>query len=113
MNAYVVKTKEPRGYIEPVLDDGSGPWIPCQPIAPVVAETPGRAKRLFLDEFAYRPRTGVETDDWTAIRVRVLYRDVSLPEGIREDDDQLWSRIHELEDHAGASCDCEPAELLA
>ncbi len=106
MNAYTVKTSEMRAYTEPVMDDGSGPRILCWPMSPVVAETPGQAKKLFLDEFSHQPRSGVETDDWTSLRVRLLYRDVPLPRGVREDDHALWARIHEIEDHHGRPCDC-------
>lgn len=109
MNAYVVQTKDVRSYTEPVLDDGSGPEIPYQPISPVVAETAAQAKHLFLTEFAHRPRTGVYSDDWTSLRVRLLARDVPWSQGVHEDNDFLWGRIHELEDHAGKSCSCVEA----
>lgn len=72
MNAYIVQTKEERSYVEPVLDDGNGPRFPCWPIAPVLAETPAHAKRLFLDAYADNFQSGVFGDDWTALRVRLL-----------------------------------------
>jgi hypothetical protein len=107
VNAYVVRTKDERTYTEPVMDDGSGPQIPYWPIAPVVAATPAQAKRAFLDEFSRRPRSGVYTDDWTALRVRLLQKDVVLPPGLHEEDGPLWLRVHELEAHHGSGCDCE------
>jgi hypothetical protein len=110
MNAYVVQTKDMRSYTEPVLDDGSGPLIPYQPIAPVVAESYAQAKYLFLREFAGSRNAGVYWDDWTDLRARLLYKDYSLDAGVKEDDDRLWGRIHELEDHDGAECDCPEEE---
>lgn len=106
MNAYMVRTRDMRSYTEPVMDDGSGPQIPYQPIAPVVAETPAQAKRLFLDEFTNKLRTGVYEDDWNELRVRLLAKNVSLAAGVRESDDALWFRIHEVETHGGKACDC-------
>lgn len=117
MNAYVVKTKEMRSYTEPVLDYGVGPQIPVQPIAPVVAATAAQAKRLFLDEFSHRSDSGVYTDDWTSLRVRLLFRDINvigrlvdLRPGVHEENDELWGRIHEVEDHDGLPCDCPEIE---
>lgn len=112
MNAYVVRTKDRRDYVEPVMDDGSGPSFEYQPIAPVVAETAGQAKNLFLREFAHRHgRNGVETDDYPNLRVRLLERDYDAPAGVVEESAHLWMRIHEVEDHGGAICDC-PEEPL-
>jgi hypothetical protein len=102
VNVYLVKTKDEREYVEPIMDDGTGPSFTCWPMAPVVAETPGRAKSLFLAEFAQGSRTGVYSDDFPNLRVKTLARDVDLPVGVREDDDELWALI--LDDPgAGAS----------
>lgn len=114
MNAYVVKTKEPREYAEDWIDFGDdvvgGIMVPimgvCQPIAPVVAETPAQAKRIFLTEFTSRSRSGVETDDWPSLRVRLLVKGTELSPGVHEKSDELWGRIHEVEDHGGKPCDC-------
>lgn len=110
MNAYVVRTKDERSYTEPILEDGSGPQIPYLPISPVVAESAGRAKSLFLREFSHRVASGVYDDDWPDLRCRLLRKDVDLPAGVRENDDDLWGRIHELEDHDGEPCDCEDSQ---
>lgn len=93
------------------MDDGSGPQIPYLPIAPVVAETPGQAKRMFLTEFTRRPGSGVYGDDWNELRVRLLLRDVDVAAGIHEDDARFWVRIHELEDHGGGRCGCPDVDL--
>lgn len=93
------------------MDDGSGPQIPYLPIAPVVAETPAQAKRMFLTEFTRRPNSGVYGDDWNELRVRLLLRDVDVAAGIHEHDVRFWGRIHELEDHGGGRCDCPDADL--
>ena len=106
MNAYVVRMNEEREYVEPVMDDGSGPRIPYLPIAPVVADTPAQAKRLFLREFTHRSRSGVYTDDWTSLRVRLLARDVDGKPGVDETNEALWLRVHEVDDHGGKPCDC-------
>ena len=94
-NAYLVMTKERRTYVEPILDDGSGPEFDCWPMAPVIAESPGKAKTMFLRDFARGRSTGVETDDYPNLRVRLLERSVDLPTGIR-DDGWLWDRISEV-----------------
>jgi hypothetical protein len=86
----MVRTKDERTYVEPILDDGSGPTLDCWPMAPVVAETPAQAKALFLREFAPRLNTGVETDDYPNLRVRTLVKNVDLPPGVRADDPSLW-----------------------
>lgn len=120
MNAYVVRTKDMRSYVEPVLDDGSGPSFPIQPIAPVIADTPAQAKKLFLDHYTSMGRSGVETDDYPNLRVRLLMRDVSVPfeldPGVVEERGgrhpinllsfACWLRIHEVYDHDGKRCDC-------
>lgn len=97
MNAYVVYINEMRDYVEPVLDDGSGPAIPIWPVAPVVAETEGKAKWLFLNEYSHRPRTGVETDDWVSLRVRLIAKDIQLlpgeTAGVKDEDNALWCLV--------------------
>lgn len=84
-----------REYVEPILDDGTGPIFPYLPIAPVLAETPGQAKRMFLDEFANRGSSGVYGDDWTSLRVRLLAKDITLvpwvKPGVHEEADALWA----------------------
>lgn len=114
MNAYVVRTKDARSYVEPLLEDGSGPSFPYLPIAPVVAETPGKAKALFLREFTSSPYSGVYDDDWPDLRCRLLFKDVDEEPGVyeqmRSDDDPFWLRIHELDDHGGNPCDCPSEE---
>ena len=55
-NVYLVKTSDERTYVEPVMDDGSGPSWSYWPMAPVVAESPGKAKTLFLRAFTQRGR---------------------------------------------------------
>lgn len=92
-NVYLVKTKDQRTYTDPIMDDGTGPSFDCWPMAPVVAETPGKAKKLFLDAFAQGSRTGVETDDYPNLRVKVLAKGVDLPVGVRADDDSLWALV--------------------
>ena len=94
LHAYLVKTSEAREYVEPIMDDGSGPSHPCWPMSPVVAETPGKAKALFLREFAGGQRTGVETDDFPNLRVQLLQRNVDLPIGVRENDNDLWALVN-------------------
>lgn len=90
MNAYLVQTRDEREYFEPITDDGQGPSFPYLPIAPVVAETPAQAKRLFLEEFARRPNSGVYHDDWNELRVRVLAKGVSYTAGVHERENALW-----------------------
>ena len=92
-NVYLVKTKDQRTYTEPIMDDGSGPSFYCWPMAPVVAETPGKAKKLFLDAFAQGARTGVETDDYPNLRVTTLAKGVERPVGVYADDDELWKLV--------------------
>ena len=92
MNAYLVKTKDERTYVEPLLDDGSGPIFACWPMAPVVAESPAKAKTLFLGEFKGRS-SGVETDDYLNLRVTTLVKRVDLPEGVYADDHSLWALV--------------------
>lgn len=112
MNAYVVKTRDRREYVEPIPGFyGDGPRFPIWPMSPVVAETPAQAKQLFLIEFAHsRSNSGVETDDWTELRVRLLAKDVPVAAGIYEFDEDLWFRIHEIEQHDGKRCDCPTEE---
>lgn len=100
MNVYLVKTKDEREYVEPVLEYGQGPTFPVWPMAPVVAETPGRAKSLFIAEFARGLRTGVEADDYVNLRYSTLARNVEREEGVYEDDNSLWALAfrHELRD---------------
>jgi hypothetical protein len=93
-NAYLVMTKEIRSYKEVILDDGSGPDYDWWPMAPVVAETRGKAKSLFIRKYAFNQlHSGVETDDYTNLRTRLLEKDVDLPEGVHEDDKKLWNKI--------------------
>ena len=94
MNAYVVRTKDRRTYVEPVLDDGSGPEFDTLPISPVIAPTPGRAKTIFMREFAHGSRTGVYSDDFLNLRVRLLARDVDQHEGV-SNDEKWWWKISE------------------
>lgn len=104
MNVYLVKTKDEREYIEPITDDGRGPSFPTWPMAPVVAETPGRAKSLFLGEFAHGARTtGVEADDYVNLRYSTLARNVDREEGVYPDDADLWALAfqNELEEPWG------------
>ena len=96
MNAYVVKTKDSREYVEPILDDGTGPVFDCWPMSPVVAATPAQAKKIFLDAYQ-RGNTGVYSDDWPNLRVRLLFKDVGLPAGLYEQDAKFWDRISELD----------------
>ena len=110
MNAYVVRTKDRREYTEPIMDDGSGPRTPYLPIAPVIAETPAQAKRLFLDHFSRDPHSGVYSDDWPRLLVRLLRKNVDNEPGLREDDDELWWRVHEVIDHNGAECNASEDE---
>lgn len=91
MNAYMVATKDQREYVEPIMDDGSGPTFICWPMSPVAAETAGRAKSLFLAAFGSGSRTGVYSDDYPNLRARLLAKGVSYPEGVREDDKALWA----------------------
>lgn len=90
LNAYMVRTKDERTYVEPILDDGSGPSLTCWPMAPVVAESPAQAKALFLSEFSQGLNSGVERDDYPNLRVRTLLKNVDLPRGVRADDLSLW-----------------------
>lgn len=89
LSAYLVKTKEARTYVEPILDDGTGPLMDCWPMAPVVAESPAAAKALFLREYGGH-RSGVETDDYPNLRVSTLAKNVDLPRGVRDEDEALW-----------------------
>ena len=98
LNAYLVKTKQMRYYTIPILDDGSGPQEPCWPMSPVVAESPAQAKKFFLDEFAGSRNAGVEYDDWVNLRVSTLAKNVSLPAGVREDDNSLWALVKDWAD---------------
>ena len=94
MNIYLVKTKDIRSYKEVILDDGSGPEWDIWPMAPVAAETRGRAKSLFLKKYGFnRLHSGVETDDYPNLRTRLLFKDVNVPEGIYEDTDEYWNKI--------------------
>lgn len=98
MNAYLVKTKDEREYVEPVMDDGSGPRFPVWPMAPVVADGPGRAKSLFLGKYAHNgSRTGVYSDDFTNLRVSTLQKNVDLEEGVHDDEGPLWDLIFQRE----------------
>ena len=106
MNVYMVRTRDEREWTDPITDDGRGPSFPYLPIAPVVAETPAQAKRMFLDEFATRSSTGVYHDDWNELRVRLLVRDTDLQPGLHEGVAALWFRYHEVVDHGGKPCDC-------
>lgn len=117
MNAYVVRIPEERTsqrYYEP-----PEPWWP---IGVFLAETPAQAKRDALDAWI---GSGVERDDWNALRVRLLRYDIRVYDGESGSDvearrgevpfgdplaETLWLRIHELDDHGGASCDCPEME---
>jgi hypothetical protein len=91
--AYLVKTKDARTYVEPIMDDGTGPIMHCWPMAPVVAESPSAAKALFLREYGGR-NSGVETDDYVNLRVTKLTSDgLSLPRGVRDRDESLWALV--------------------
>lgn len=103
MNVYVVRTRDTREYVEPIMDDGTGPSFEYLPIAPVVAETRGQAKRLFLAEFSGRSYSGVYSDDWNELRVRVLARDVDRLAGVYEEDGPLWNLVADLDAGESAS----------
>lgn len=125
MNAYVIRTKDEREYVEPVLDDGSGPSFPYWPTGIFVASTPAQAKRDALTVWSnWQLRSGVETDDYPNLRARILFHDVDLvvsgvdrgelPFELDEDSfyGRCWGRLHEVLDHDGKSCDC-PVEEAA
>ena len=88
--AYLVKTKDAREYVESIMDDGTGPSFECWPMAPVVAESPGQAKSLFLAKFS-RGNTGVYSDDFPNLRVKRIAKHVDLPVGVYADDEKLWA----------------------
>ncbi len=94
MDAYLVMTKDMRTYREVILDDGSGPEWDWWPMAPVVAESRGKAKNLFLQKYAFNQlHSGVETDDYVNLRTKILEKDVDLPAGVYEDNKHFWNII--------------------
>src|SRR3990167_4246022 len=90
----------------PLFSAGLEPPEPVGIIAPVRASSPAQAKYLYVRE----EKALDYPDDWPALRVRLLAKDVDGKAGIVEypdpDTDRLWGRIHEVEDHGGKSCDC-------
>ncbi len=124
MNAYLVHIPEER--LSHYYTGGLEPPEPVWPLEIVCAETLSQARYDFLREMPYRSGSGVETDDWTAIRVRLLAKDVpfgrvcGIPEPKGDPEKRLpgdewyyrfWLRIHEIEDHGGKPCDCPEADV--
>lgn len=82
MNAYFVDAGD-RKVIAEYID-----WWPRYEVERVCglvfAETPGKAKALFVKRY--------ERDDveFVALRCRLVARDVDRPAGVAADDDPLW-----------------------
>lgn len=119
MNAYLVRIPEERADFPSACDlEPPEPWWPT---GIFVAATPAQAKRDALRAWT-SSRSGVYSDDWNALRVRLLERDVDLlgdplPRGelceaASAHFDRLWLRVHEALDHDGRLCDC-PEEIAA
>lgn len=108
MNAYVVRIPETRGeYPSASSLEPPEPWTPT---GVFVAETPAQAKRDALDVWAKSLRSGVYSDDWSNLRVRMLFRDVDAPRGELVGGPlygRAWIRVHEVLEHDGGKCDCD------
>src|SRR4029078_11492462 len=81
MNRYLVRTKDERTYVEPVLDYGEGPTLECWPMAIHVAESYGQAKSDFLWKQKQRLDSGVYSDNYLNLRCSLLDHDVPYPRG--------------------------------
>lgn len=79
MNGYVVYIPELRSEIPSMASlEPPESWYPADIFA---AETPGQAKSDALREWTSGLRSGVYSDDWPSLRVRLLERNVPLKRG--------------------------------
>ncbi len=108
--------------------DPPDPGETYTPCGIYIAETRGRAKAFFMAD-----DPGVELDEFTAIRTNCVERHVDsvldrfdgsffhpARQGVMQDPShdppgeteverlyyRCWARVHEIEDHGGAKCDC-------
>jgi len=101
--------------------------VPC---GIYLAETRGRAKLMLIADHG----RDVHAEEFVDVRTRILAREIDAPSGplaepkpgdpvyeaMADGGDppaeslyaRLWLRVHEIEDHAGATCDC-PREAAA
>lgn len=102
MNAYLVRIPEERADIPSACSlEPPEPWWPT---GIFIADTPAQAKTDALRAWSSSATTGVYSDDWPSLRVRLLERDVPLPRGecivVTEENgetyDRLWERVSEL-----------------
>lgn len=111
MNAYLVRIPEERGEF---YSGGYEPPEPWWPIGIFVAETRAQAKADALSTWTHSPRSGVYGDDWRHLRTNLLAADVAAERGEYVTGPlfgPLWLRVHEVLDHAGASCACPEVEV--
>ena len=92
MNLYFVKTKDMRGYMEPITDDGRGPTFEWWPMGFFTANTYGQAKMVALSKWD-RPYNEVYSDDFVNLRAQLVKTDTDYPPWAEVDDDRLWGLI--------------------
>lgn len=114
MNVYMVKTKDSRTWEEAICEYG-GPTWDYWPHGIFAAETRGRAKTAALYIWSHELSLGVYSDDYVNLRTRLLAEGVEVESGEigPPEDSKYWLRYHEIEEHAGAPCSCEYAEIAA